>query len=156
MTTSHNPRRVRGVTETGDRHLPEFRGNLTPQERVLWEALRGRKLDGAKFRRPHPLGAFVLDFYCSGLRLIVELDGNIHDDSTRKARDARRDAHLITHGNHVVRIINMEVVLDLQTVLARLSAVIADLRRAVALTPDPPPKIGRGEIAPTLVAQGDM
>lgn len=62
MTTNHNPRRVRGVTETVDQHLPELRGNLTPQERVLWDALRGRKLDGVKFRRQYPIGAFVLDF----------------------------------------------------------------------------------------------
>jgi len=144
MTTNHNPRHVRGVTETVDQHLPELRVNLTPQERVLWNALRGRKLDGVKFRRQYPIGAFVLDFYASEFRLVIELDGSIHDDPKQRSRDARRDAHFTAHGYHVVRVTNMEVVLDLQAVLGRLSAVISDIRRGVALTPGPSPDPGRG------------
>ena len=89
MATKHNPQRVRGVTSKVEEHLPELRGNLTPQERVLWDALRGRRLEDVKFRRQHPLGAFVLDFYAPELRLVVELDGDVHDDpSARPATEA--------------------------------------------------------------------
>lgn len=144
MTTIHNPSRVRGVTPKVAQHLPELRANMTPQERVLWETLRGRKLDGVKFRRQYPVGAFVLDFYAPELRLIVELDGNVHEDPAQRSRDARRDAHFIAHGYHVVRVTNMEVVLDLPAVLERLSSVVAGLR-GVALTPGPSPDPGRGE-----------
>ena len=156
MTTNHNPRRVRGITPTVDQHLPELRGNLTPQERILWDALRGRRLDGLKFRRQYPIGAFVLDFYCSELRLIVELDGNIHDDPEQRARDARRDAHFVTRGYTVVRITNMEVVVDLPAVLDRLRAVVTDLRRGIALTPGPSPDPGRGETAAPQATPGDI
>jgi very-short-patch-repair endonuclease len=57
----------------------QFRKEPTPSERILWQALRGRKLDGVKFRRQQPIGPFVVDFYNSDYRLIIEVDGPIHN-----------------------------------------------------------------------------
>lgn len=56
----------------------EFRKEPTEGERILWSALRGKKLDGIKFRRQQPVGYFVVDFYASAFRLVVEVDGPIH------------------------------------------------------------------------------
>jgi len=152
--TKHNPNRVRGLTSKVEEHLPELRGNLTPQERVLWDALRGRKLDDVKFRCQHPIGAFVLDFYAAGLRLVVELDGNVHDDPVRKSCDRSRDAHLITNGYHVVRVTIMEVVLNLPAVLERLSTVIAALRGGLPSPPVPLPIMGEGSTGSSLREHG--
>ena len=154
--TSHeaHPNRVRVLTSKVEEHLPELRGNLTPQERVLWDALRGRKLDDVKFRRQHPIGAFVLDFYAPEIRLVIELDGDVHDVPVRKARDRSRDAHLIANGYHVVRVTNMEVILDLPAVLERLSTVIAALRGGLPSPPAPLPIMGEGSTGSSLREHG--
>ena len=68
----------------------EFRKEPTKSEAILWEALRGKKLDGIKFRRQQPVGYFVVDFYNSAYRLVVEVDGPIHDNQVEADR-ARQD-----------------------------------------------------------------
>jgi adenine-specific DNA-methyltransferase len=65
----------------------ELRQRATKSEELLWEALRNRKLDGKKFRRQVPVGAFVLDFYCAEEKLAIEIDGKVHE--------AQRDADLL-------------------------------------------------------------
>jgi len=60
----------------------EFRKEPTEGERILWGALRGKRLDGIKFRRQQPVGYFVVDFYASTFRLVIEVDGPIHDKQT--------------------------------------------------------------------------
>jgi very-short-patch-repair endonuclease len=56
----------------------ELRTRQTPAESILWDALRGRRLAGLKFRRQHPIGTFVVDFCCPDRRLAIELDGPVH------------------------------------------------------------------------------
>jgi very-short-patch-repair endonuclease len=68
----------------------EFRKEPTEGEKILWQALRGKKLDGIKFRRQQPVGYFVVDFYNSLYRLVVEVDGPIHDHQVEADR-ARQD-----------------------------------------------------------------
>ena len=68
----------------------EFRKTPTKGEKILWEALRGRKLDGIKFRRQQPVGYFVVDFYNSVYRLVVEVDGPIHE-LQKEADEARQE-----------------------------------------------------------------
>ena len=57
-----------------------LRNAATPAERALWLMLKGRQLGGRKFRRQHSIGPYIVDFYCPGERLIVELDGAVPDD----------------------------------------------------------------------------
>jgi very-short-patch-repair endonuclease len=64
---------------------------------------------GLKFRRQHPIGGFVLDFYCPELRLAVELDSNYHDTPDQQSRDAARTAPLERLAVHVIRIPNSHV-----------------------------------------------
>ena len=64
----------------------ELRQSLTPAERILWERLRDRRLSSLKFRRQHPIGAFIVDFYCPAARLVIEIDGGIHLGAGRSRR----------------------------------------------------------------------
>ncbi len=68
----------------------EFRKESTQGEKILWKALRGKKLDGIKFRRQQPVGYFVVDFFASAFRLVVEVDGPIHQQQVEVDK-ARQD-----------------------------------------------------------------
>lgn len=80
-----------------------MRGALTPPERALWVRLRARGEGQPVFRRQHPLGLYILDFYCAKARLAVEVDGQGHDMGDRPAHDAHRDAYLAGEGVRVMR-----------------------------------------------------
>jgi very-short-patch-repair endonuclease len=82
-----------------------LRRDMTEVERRLWFLLRGRRLETHKFRRQHPVGAFIADFACVQHRLIVELDGGQHAEAT-VGYDARRTAWLECHGWRVMRFWN--------------------------------------------------
>ena len=76
---------------------------MTPPERLLWEQLKGHKLEGFKFRRQHPFAPYILDFYCPAKRLAIEVDGEAHSMGDNPQRDARRDAFLKSQDVRVVR-----------------------------------------------------
>jgi len=80
-----------------------LRRRLTPPEARLWVALRRRALDW-RFRRQHPIGPYVLDFYCDRARLAVEVDGAMHGIGDAPERDARRDAWLAERGVRTLRL----------------------------------------------------
>ena len=77
-------------------------------EGLLWRELRA-KAGGVKFRRQHPVGRYVLDFYCAAAKCGFEIDGVAHDMGTRPERDVARDAWLAEHGIRIVRIPAREV-----------------------------------------------
>lgn len=79
----------------------ELRENLTPPEGVRWSKLRSHRLKGLKFRRQHPMGPYITDFYCHEARLIIELDGPTH--GPRREHDARRDAYFQGEGVETLR-----------------------------------------------------
>ncbi len=87
----------------------QMRREPTPTEELLWQRLRGRQLQGLKFRRQHPLERFVLDFYCPDVRLAVEVDGPVHQ--YLREEDALRAEFLASQGVRVLRFSN-EAVLD--------------------------------------------
>ncbi len=86
-----------------------MRQNPTPAEKILWKRLRGKQVGGFHFRRQHPIGRFIVDFYCSAARLVIEIDGSIHDTTEQKEYDAAREAHLEEIGLRVLRFSNAEV-----------------------------------------------
>jgi very-short-patch-repair endonuclease len=100
-----------------------LRQRATQAETALWDALRDRGLDGLKFRRQRPLGPFVVDFVCLEARLVVEVDGPIHDEQAEQ--DDYRAEFIASYGFRVLRVSNDDVLTDLATVLDRikLSAV---------------------------------
>ena len=92
----------------------------TTAEQLLWRHLRNRQLAGAKFRRQHPLGPYILDFVCLEHGLVVELDGGQHADLQSQAYDAQRTAWLQRQGLRVLRFWNHDVLLQTNEVLAQL------------------------------------
>ena len=103
-----------------------LRRRATPAERCLWRIVRDRRLGGAKFRRQHGIGPYVVDFYCAAARLAVEIDGGVHDDPSRAEYDGRRQADLGEVGIRVVRFSNREVVQAPEVVAEALRALIRD------------------------------
>lgn len=98
----------------------ELRREQTRAEEILWRALRGRRLAGLKFRRQHPFGRFVLDFYCAEHPLAVEVDGSVHARPTQIAHDAARTRYLRERGLRVVRFNNDEIEANLDAVLRQI------------------------------------
>jgi len=91
---------------------------------ILWEALRRRQL-GARFRRQHPLGPYVVDFYCVAHKLVVEVDGAVHDSAEAAERDAARQAWLeATFGVRFVRVSAWLVERELEVALARIRTAL--------------------------------
>ncbi len=92
----------------------DLRKIMTPAEKILWEKLRGKSLGNYKFRRQHPIFRFIADFYCHELKLVIELDGEIHDSKERQEYDLNRSYKLNEFGITVLRIRN-EVILNSST-----------------------------------------
>ncbi len=100
----------------------ELRRMQTAAEKLLWEHLRARRLDGLKFRRQVPLLGHIADFYCHELALVVEVDGEVHSTAEQRAHDENRDADLAAHGLTVLRFSNRQVLGEIETVKATLRA----------------------------------
>jgi very-short-patch-repair endonuclease len=96
----------------------ELRQNMTKQEKVLWEKLRDNRLGGFHFRRQQVIDGYIIDFYCNPVKLAVEVDGNIH--RLRRKYDQERDMILKTEGIEVLRVSNVEIDKDIETVLQRI------------------------------------
>jgi very-short-patch-repair endonuclease len=94
---------MRTQTLTQKRAL-RLRKALTPQEIGLWLRLKNRRLGGFKFRVQHPIGPYILDFYCAEVRLAVEIDGQSHWSEEQAAHDARRDAYFRAMGIQTLRL----------------------------------------------------
>jgi very-short-patch-repair endonuclease len=99
-----------------------LRRALTPPEARMWACLRRSGLAGLKFRRQHPIGVYVLDFYCAGARLAVEVDGASHDHPDRAEHDRRRTLWLGAQGVAVLRVTAEDVRVNLDGVLASIRA----------------------------------
>ena len=93
----------------------ELRENLSLPETLLWRLLKGSP-DGVHFRCQHPVGPYVLDFYCAMAKVAFEVDGIAHDMGGRPERDEQRDAWLNEHGIEVVRIPAAEVLKSAENV----------------------------------------
>ncbi len=111
-------KRIRGTTPGIIAAARRLRQNLTSAEKILWEALRNRQLDGLRFRCQHAVGSFVVDFYCAECRLAVEVDGEIHEQ--RVDYDTARTTKLQQFGLRVIRFRNQEVMTNLDKVLQQI------------------------------------
>ncbi len=113
----------------------DLRQHMTDAEQCLWQCLRGKQLDGFRFRKQHPIAHFVLDFYCPAVRLAIEIDGGQHNTSPGHASDEERTRYLKACGIRVLRFWNHEVLQDLPGVLERIWEVLH-------LPPSSPPPAG--------------
>ena len=130
---------LRGMQrETRTERSRDLRQRQTYAESKLWQAIRGSRLDGLKFRRQHPISRYFADFACEKARLVIELDGGIHDDDDQASYDLIRQREIESLGWFVLRFLNDEVVHELPKVLA---AVKAQARMAETVTPHPPTQL---------------
>ena len=100
----------------------EMRSAMTPEERLLWNQLRRNQMKGLHFRRQQIVAGYIVDFYCDGARLAIELDGAGHDQEY----DAHRDRDLAHIGIRILRLKNYELAEDLGSVLERIVEVAND------------------------------
>ena len=125
----------------------KLRGEMTLPEGKLWIELRKRPGE-YKFRRQHPAGEYVLDFYCAAVKLAVEVDGQAHDGAVAVSRDKRRSDWLRVRGIATTRIPARYVLQDIEAVVMRLVAICDERRMAMARSPlhhpadGPPPRGG--------------
>jgi very-short-patch-repair endonuclease len=101
-----------------------LRSNMTDAERMLWQRLRGKQVQGLQFYRQKPLLNYIVDFYCPKAGLVIELDGSQHLESEGRRKDAQRDRALAELGLRILRF-------DDRQVLAETEAVVEVIYRAV-------------------------
>lgn len=145
------------MTETDPWHVPtalrttmnevarQFRKQPTCSEALLWQALRGKQLDGRKFRHQQPIGPFVVDFFCSSQRLIVEVDGPLHD--SQQQADKHRQQLLESLGLRFIRV-------SAEQVEHNLPSVLETIKQAFITTPIPGPSPIEGEREDILPSPG--
>ena len=100
------------------------RSNPTVQEEKLWARISGKKLDGSKFRRQFPIGRYIVDFYNHANRLVIEIDGSIHE--TTKEYDRNRDLYLNGCGYNVVHFTNDEIDFNIESVVQSIRQVLQE------------------------------
>jgi|GEM_PF-832995 len=118
-------------TDTAKERAKPLRREMTPPERVLWSHLRAGRCFGIKFRRQHPMGDYILDFYCHDAGLDIEIDGRAHDH--RQGRDRRRDEWLCAQGVEVLRIPAWKISRDHHAVVGLIAHTVE--RRMESLHP---------------------
>lgn len=105
---------------------------MPPAEVLLWSRLKGRQLNGFRFRRQHPVGPYFLDFYCAEIKLCVELDGDQHGQENALRKDQQRTGFLETKNVTVLRFWNDEVYKNLEGVIDAISEQALYLRKEAA------------------------
>jgi very-short-patch-repair endonuclease len=113
-----------------------FRSNPTPEEAKAWAYLRDRRTAGWHFRRQQVIEGFIVDFFCAKLRLVIELDGAVHDQPEVLEYDKWRDGILTARGLKVIRVPNDQVLPD------RLEAILSGRQSELGVTPPPPRRRG--------------
>ncbi len=131
LTTVPLSRRERGSKNLTSR-ARTLRQQATEAESVLWKHLRGRRLNGYKFRRQVVIEPYIVDFVCLEARLIVEADGGQHAGQTEY--DARRTARLESMGYRLMRFWNHEILAELYSVLGQIESALIE-----APSPQPSP-----------------
>lgn len=99
-----------------------LRKEMTPAERLLWDRLNNKQLLNVRFRRQHPIYRFIADFYCHAARLVVEVDGGIHN--SQKEYDEGRTAEMERFGIKVIRFRNDDVEKNIEDVIYRIEQIV--------------------------------
>ncbi|HEY1706848.1 MAG TPA: endonuclease domain-containing protein [Rhizomicrobium sp.] len=93
-------------------------------ERYMWNALRGKRLGGLRFRRQHPIGPYIVDFYCASAKLIIEMDGGRHALDENAVRDKTRTRWLEEQGYKIVRFWNSDFLREPAYVIENILSVL--------------------------------
>ncbi|MCA9839591.1 MAG: DUF559 domain-containing protein [Trueperaceae bacterium] len=103
-----------------------LRKTMTDAELALWQRLRRKQVLGVQFYRQRPIERFIADFYAHKVKLVIEVDGSQHYEEHGKARDAERTQYLEGLGIEVIRFSNLEVLKELDVVIARIYALVEE------------------------------
>ncbi len=114
---------MKGNTQHGKTFARKLRKSETDAERKIWQQLRSRSLNGAKFRRQHPIGPYIVDFICINEKLIIELDGGQHQQ--QQDYDAKRTAFLEQSGYRVLRFWDDDVLMRTADVMQLIFNALA-------------------------------
>ena len=112
-----------GASQNIRKRARELRMKTTGAEDLLWRNLRNRRLKGLKFRRQHPVVRFIADFYCHEKKVVVEVDGGIHQLDENRKYDEGRTAELESFGIKVIRFANEDVFQNIDRVLEEIERI---------------------------------
>jgi len=112
------------TSQTVQAAAKRLRQRQTPAEQALWQRLRRDQIGGLRIRRQHPLGPYVVDFYCAKCRLVIEIDGDIH--RFRHRADCARSEWLEARGYHVIRFSNEQVLGQIDWVTTEIEKAVQD------------------------------
>jgi very-short-patch-repair endonuclease len=132
------PQYYGALTKTEQR-AKALRKDSTSAEKLLWKILRNREIKKLKFRRQHPIGHFILDFYCHELRLGIELDGDIHEIDFVKKHDNKRQAILRKLGITIIRFDNEIILSNPDSTLKEIQKLVEILVKKENARPHPDP-----------------
>jgi very-short-patch-repair endonuclease len=124
------------ATDKAYKNARRLRRELSLPEKLLWVRLRGADV---RFRRQHPIGPYVLDLYCSGAKLAIEVDGLAHDTGDRPQRDERRTEWLKNEGIEVLRIPAKDVLADPDEIADAILRLCSEPLHHPAAPDGPPP-----------------
>jgi very-short-patch-repair endonuclease len=127
-------KKYRNIPRYVTRFARILRLSMTPAEQLLWQHISNRQLAGLRFRRQHPIGRYIADFYNHETKLVIELDGPIHDK--QKEYDKNRDKYLKAVGNVILRFKNEQVASDLPSVLNNILQIAS--QRRLSILPNSP------------------
>jgi very-short-patch-repair endonuclease len=129
----------------------QLRRDQTEAEKVLWRHLRAHRLEGLKIVRQRPIDRYIVDFYCHTLRLVIEVEGSIHETPAQQARDSERFADLEGKGHRVLRFSNEEVLENLGFVLNEILNIKHSCPAGAVLLPT-----GRGSAGLPRMGEGQL
>ena len=116
-----------GATPDIFKKAKDLRRYETESEKRLWTKLCRNQLMGLKFRRQHPINRFIVDFYCVKIKLVIEVDGNIHELPENKVYDIGRSQILNDFGIKVIRFTNEEIIKDIEKVIKKIETNVIQL-----------------------------
>ena len=112
-----------------------LRTNMTEAEQKLWAKLRGKKVLGLRFRPQHPIDIFIADFYCHVIKLVIEIDGGIHQSKSQKEYDFGREGELENWGLEVIRFTNKEIENEMNRVLEDIKQICLERKSELLQSP---------------------
>ena len=105
----------------------ELRKDETKAEKILWSRLNRNQILGLQFRRQHPINIFIADFYCAKIKLVIEIDGSIHDITEYQEHDRGRSEILNDFGITVIRFTNEQIIEKIDSTVEQIETVVQKL-----------------------------
>ncbi len=129
-TPFYNKKMFYGAESRTLRAAGILRKSMTSAELILWKKLKDKNIFKTKFRRQHPIYFFIVDFYCHEYKLVIEVDGEIHDFNDKKEYDLNRTYEIKKFGIEVLRFTNDQVISNTEWVISEIHKVIDQLTQS--------------------------